>query len=119
ESGVREIRGTRLHSTTAHRLPNTSHVAFEGVEGEALLIRLDLAGFAVSTGSACSSGAVEPSVAARAMRMERAEALSSLRVSFGMTNTADEVDRFLAALAHEVAELRELSGEPAVAEVAR
>lgn len=126
ETGVREIPGSRLHSTAVRRLPNTSHVAFDGVEGEALLIRLDLAGFAVSTGSACSSGAVEPSVATRAMGMDRAEALSSLRVSFGMTNRADEVDRFLAALGREVAELRRLGGgdaepavAPAVAEAAR
>lgn len=119
EAGVLEIRGTRVHAAATRRLPNTSHVGFDGVEGEALLIRLDLAGFAVSTGSACSSGAVEPSVAAKAMRMDRAEALSSLRVSFGMTNTADEVERFLAALTREVAELRELSGEPAMVEAAR
>jgi cysteine desulfurase len=102
-------------------LPNTSHLAFDGVEGEALLIRLDLAGFAVSTGSACASGAVEPSVATRAMGMERGEALSSLRVSFGMTNTADEVERVLVALAREVAELRRLTGaaQTAVGETVR
>ena len=91
------------------RLPNTSHVAFPGVEGESLLIRLDLAGYAVSTGSACSSGTVEPSKTLLAMGLSRDEALASLRVSFGITNPPDEVDGFLAALAREVAELRRVA----------
>ena len=65
--------------------PRTSR--FSGVEGESLLIRLDLAGFAVSTGSACSSGSVEPSKTLLAMGISRQEALSSLRVSFGIANT--------------------------------
>lgn len=113
EAGARRIAGARLHATGAPRLPNTSHLAFPGVEGEALMIRLDLAGFAVSTGSACASGAVEPSVASKAVGMETEEALSSLRVSFGRTNTEAEVDRFLAVLEREVSALRELLGEPA------
>ena len=91
------------------RLPTTSHVAVGGVQGEALMIRLDMAGFAVSTGSACSSGVVEPSSMLLSMGMSEAEVLSSLRVSFGIFNTADEVDGLLEALAHEVAELRELA----------
>jgi cysteine desulfurase len=81
-------------------------VAFLGVEGEALLIRLDLAGFAVSTGAACASGAVEPSQTLLAMGMDRDEALSSLRISFGLPNTEEDVERFLAALAAEVRQLR-------------
>ncbi len=91
------------------RLPNTSHVAFPGVEGESLLIRLDLAGFAVSTGSACSSGAVEPSKTLLAMGLSPDEALSSLRISFGLFNTEEEVDAFLNALDREVAALRRVS----------
>jgi len=110
EAGVRRLEGARLHCADSPRLPNTSHVAFAGVEGEALLIRLDLAGFAVSTGSACASGSVEPSVAMRALGVPADEALSSLRVSFGMPNTVDQVDRFLAVLGREVAELRRLLG---------
>ena len=105
----RRVPGAILHCTGAPRLPNTSHVAFPGVEGESLLIRLDLAGFAVSTGSACSSGTVEPSRTLLAIGLPPEEALASLRVSFGMTNRAEDVDAFLAALAHEVAELRRLS----------
>jgi len=114
EAGVREaVPGAVLHAADAPRLPNTSHLAFPGVEGEALLIRLDLAGFSVSTGSACASGTVEPSPGLSAMGMPPEEALASIRVSFGMTNTSDEVDRFLAALAREVAELRRLMPAPA------
>jgi len=110
EAGLRAVPGAIVHCRTAPRLPNTSHVAFAGVEGEALLIRLDLAGFAVSTGSACSSGTVEPSQTLLAMGLSPAEALSSIRVSFGIANQAAEVDRFLAALAGEVAALRRLTG---------
>ncbi|HEX7182073.1 MAG TPA: cysteine desulfurase family protein [Thermoanaerobaculia bacterium] len=104
----RRVPDAILHCASSPRLPNTSHVAFPGVEGEALLIRLDLAGFAVSTGSACSSGSVEPSRTLLAIGLSVEEALSSLRVSFGMTNRPEEVDRFLDRLAHEVAELRRL-----------
>ncbi len=71
--------------------------------------RLDLDGFAVSTGSACSAGAVEPSAALLAMGLSRDEALSSLRVSFGPTNDDDEVSAFLAALDSQLAELRRLA----------
>jgi cysteine desulfurase len=98
-----------FHCRTSPRLPNTSHVAFPGVEGESLLIRLDLAGFAVSTGSACSSGAVEPSKTLLAMGLSPGEALSSLRISFGLFNTEEEVDAFLNALDREVAALRRVS----------
>jgi cysteine desulfurase len=106
---ARRLPETIFHCRSSPRLPNTSHVAFPGLEGEALLIRLDLAGFAVSTGSACSSGSVEPSRTLLAAGIPPAEALSSLRVSFGITNTADEVEAFLAALERETAELRRLS----------
>ncbi|MFP5286548.1 MAG: cysteine desulfurase family protein, partial [Thermoanaerobaculia bacterium] len=110
EAGLRSaVPDAVVHCTDSPRLPNTSHVAFPGVEGEALLIRLDLAGFAVSTGSACSSGTVEPSKTLLAAGISREEALSSLRVSFGITNAPEEVDLFLDVLAREVAELRRLS----------
>lgn len=98
-----------VHCASSPRLPNTSHVAFPGAEGESLLIRLDLAGYAVSTGSACSSGTVEPSRTLLAIGLSRDEALSSLRISFGMTNRPEEVDGFLDALAREVAELRRVA----------
>ena len=112
---ARRMPGVIFHCQASPRLPNTSHVAFPGVEGEALLIRLDLAGFAVSTGSACSSGTVEPSKTLLAAGVPVAEALSSLRVSFGITNDLHEVDAFLDALEREAAELRRLSQREAVA----
>jgi cysteine desulfurase len=106
EAGLGAIPGAIVHCAASPRLPNTSHVAFLGVEGESLLIRLDLAGFAVSTGSACASGTVEPSKTLLAIGLSPEEALSSLRISFGRANRVEEVDAFLAALAREVAELR-------------
>jgi len=110
ESGVSAMEDARLHCADVERLPNTSHVAFMGVDAESLMIRLDLAGFAVSTGSACSSGTVEPSSGLAAMDLPRDEALSSLRVSFGASNTEEEIDRFLETLDVQVRELRSLAG---------
>jgi len=112
ERGIAEIPEARIHCADRPRLPNTTHIAFSGVEGEALLIRLDLAGFAVSTGSACSSGTVEPSKGMLAAGFSPEEALSSLRVSVGMTNTEAEIDAFLEALPREVAALRRFAPVP-------
>jgi len=97
----RRVPGAVIHCAGRPRLPNTSHIAVPGVEGESLLIRLDVAGIAVSTGSACSSGTVEPSKTLLAMGLSRDEALSSLRVSFGMMNRPEEVDHALDVLARE------------------
>ncbi len=108
EAGLAAIGDVIVHGASAPRLPNTSHVAFAGVDGEALMVRLDLAGFAVSTGAACASGVVEPSATLKAMGVPDREALSSLRLSFGTTNSVDEVDAFLEVLAREVGELRHL-----------
>lgn len=104
-----ELPGALVHCARAPRLPNTSNVALPGIDGQALLIRLDLAGYAVSTGAACASGAVEPSPTLLALGLPAAEALSSLRVSFGPANRPEEVDGFLAALAAESAALRTLT----------
>ncbi len=112
ERRVGSLADVRIHCAGAPRLPNTSHLAIAGASGEALMIRLDLAGFAVSTGAACASGKVEPSSALLAMGLPAEEALSSIRVSFGPTNTEYEVDRFLEVLAREIAELRRLAGVP-------
>ena len=109
ETGLQAIGNVVVHGRDAERLPNTSHIALVGADSESLLIRLDLAGFAVSSGSACSSGTVEPSRTLRAMRVPEEEAACSLRISFGHGNTEQEVDAFLDALSHEVTELRRLS----------
>lgn len=106
ETGLTEIPGARVHCASAPRLPHTSHVAFPGVVGQELMIRLDLAGFAVSTGAACGSGTVQASPTLTAMGMPYDEAIASLRVSFGLPNTEDEVDALLPALAEAVAALR-------------
>jgi cysteine desulfurase len=106
ESGLAGLPEVTVHGAAAERLPNTSHVAFAGVEAQALMIRLDLAGFAVSTGSACSSGAIHVSRTMAAMGVAPDEAVGSLRVSFGKGNTEAEVDGFLAALEREVTVLR-------------
>ena len=106
ERGLASIAEVSVHGSEAARLPNTSNVAFHEAAADSLMIRLDLQGFSVSAGSACSSGKATPSAALTAMGIDPAEALSSLRVSFGYTNTIDEVDRFLAALETSVAALR-------------
>lgn len=100
------IQDVEVNGSLIHRLPNTSNLLFRGLSGEVLLIALDTAGFAVSTGSACSSGSIEPSHALIAMRRSVAEARSSLRFSFGRTNTFDEVDQLAAAVIATVCRLR-------------
>ena len=109
ELGIADVPDIRIHCRDSPRLPHTSHLAILGIEGEALLIRLDLAGYAVSTGSACASGVVEPSPALMAMGLEAEEALASLRISFGMTNTMDQVDDFVGVFAREAEALRQLA----------
>ena len=90
-------------------LPNILNMSFEGVDGESLLLNLDLLGIAVSTGSACTSGATEPSHVLTAMGLSPLLAQGSLRFSFSRENTSDEVDRVLEVLPDVVARLRELS----------
>jgi cysteine desulfurase len=95
-----------VHCAGAPRLPHTSNIAVLGTEAQTMLVRLDLRGFAVSAGSACASGAPEPSKVLLAMGLPVEEARSSMRVSFGPVNTAADVDAFLEALAEEAAALR-------------
>lgn len=106
EAGLAAIPQARVHCAGVARLPHTSHVAFPGLVGQELMIRLDLAGFAVSTGAACGSGTVQASPTLTAMGMPYDEAIASLRVSFGLPNTEAEVDALLPALADAVAALR-------------
>ena len=81
------------------RTPNTTNIYFDGLEGEALVISLDLKGFAVSSGSACSSGAVEPSHVLLAIGLPRERARASLRFSLGHSNTEEQVDALIDAVA--------------------
>jgi len=91
------------------RLPNIANISFLGVEGEGLLINLDMQGIAVSTGSACSSGSLEPSPVIRALGHGDDVARNAIRFSFGKYNTADEIDRLLEVLPNAVETLRKLS----------
>src|ERR1041385_8565215 len=92
-----------------HRLPHISNISFRFIEGERLLIHLDLNGVAVSTGSACSSGTLEPSPVIRALGHDEELARGSIRFSFGKDNTHDDVDYAVAALVQAVGSLRALS----------
>lgn len=91
------------------RTPNTTNIYFDGLEGEALVISLDLKGFAVSSGSACSSGAVEPSHVLLATGLSRERARASLRFSLGRSNTREQADALINAVVESVAQLRKLS----------
>jgi len=91
------------------RTPNTTNIYFDGVQGEAMVIALDLKGFAVSSGSACSSGAVEPSHVLLAMGLSKERARASLRFSLGRSNTAEQADALIDAVAESAAQLRKLS----------
>ncbi len=91
------------------RVPNTSNIYFDHIEGEALVIALDLRGFAVSSGSACSSGAVEPSHVLLAIGLTPERARSSIRFSLGHSNTAEQVDALIDAVVDAVGHLRKIS----------
>lgn len=99
----------RVNGGAASRTPNTTNLGFPGIEGEALLIALDLKGLACSTGAACSSGAVEPSHVLTAIGLPPAEARASLRFSLGRHTTEQEIDFALQVVPAAVAQLRELS----------
>ena len=110
EAGVLDgVPGTLVNGT-GERVPNTTNISFDGVEAEALLIALDLEGIAVSTGSACSSGTLEPSHVLRAMGFRPHRAQNSIRFSLGLGNTEDDVTRAIDVMPTVVAKLRTLSG---------
>ena len=110
EAGVLDgVPGTLVNGT-GERVPNTTNISFDGVEAEALLIALDLEGIAVSTGSACSSGTLEPSHVLRAMGFRPHRAQNSIRFSLGLGNTDDDVTRAIDVMPAVVAKLRTLSG---------
>jgi cysteine desulfurase len=90
------------------RIPSVSNLAFLGVDGETLLMQLDLAGIAASHGSACSSGASEPSRVLTQMGVDRKTARSSIRFSVGRTNTREEIDQAVERITHIVTKLRSL-----------
>jgi cysteine desulfurase len=102
------VEGTQVNGSITPRVPNTTNISFDGVEAESLLIALDLEGFAVSTGSACSSGTLEPSHVLRAMGLPAHRAQNSIRFSLGQGNDENQIDALLAKLPGIVQKLRSL-----------
>jgi cysteine desulfurase len=109
ERVLQEIPHSRLNGSRIDRIPNNAHFTFFGVNGEDLIIKLDENGVAASTGSACSVKKQKPSHVLKAMRFSYEEITGSLRLSLGMHNTKEEIDRTVLALSSVVQELRELS----------
>ena len=106
---LRRVPHSRINGGHAVRTPNTANLVFPGVEGEALLIALDLRGLACSTGAACSSGAVEPSHVLTAIGLPAEEARASLRFSLGRHTTQADIDFAMQVIPAVVAQLRQLS----------
>jgi cysteine desulfurase len=110
ERGILDrVPSSGVNGNRSQRTPNTTNIFFDGLEGEAMVISLDLKGFAVSSGAACSSGAVEPSHVLLAIGLPRERARASLRFSLGRSNTEDQVDALIDAVAESAAQLRHLS----------
>ena len=113
ESGILDnVPGAVVNGDRARRVPNTTNMSFDGVEAESLLIALDLEGVAVSTGSACSSGTLEPSHVLRAMGCSPHRTQSSIRFSLGLGNTVEQIDRVVTILPGIVDKLRALARPP-------
>jgi cysteine desulfurase len=100
-----------VNAAGSARTPNTSNICFEGLDGEAMVIALDLQGFAVSSGAACSSGAVEPSHVLTAIGLTRDQARASIRFSLGRLNDASQVDALIEAVAAAAGHLRRIAPE--------
>jgi len=108
ERRLRELYpDVRFHGQAASRLPNTVNFALPGLPGETLAVALDLAGFAISTGSACASGAVEPSHVIREMGYEESEARGAVRISMGWNTDPADVDHFLECLPQVASQVRQ------------
>jgi len=107
-SVLEQIPGTRLNGHATERLPNNANFSFTGVEGEPILLGLDVAGIAASSGSACSSGSLEPSHVLLALGQSAETARGSLRLTLGRDNTDEEVDYLLGVLVDLVQRLRQL-----------
>jgi len=104
-----QIEDAGVNGDFAPRVPNTASIYFDHIEGESMVISLDLKGLAISTGAACSSGAIEPSHVLTAMGLRSDRARASIRLSLGKQNTEEDIDIALALVPETVARLRELS----------
>ena len=107
-TGVLTIPGSHLTGHPTERLPNNASFVFDGVEGESILLSLDLLGIAASTGSACTSGSVDPSHVLLAMHLPVERVHGSLRLTLGKANTDEDVDVILSALPRIIEKLRQL-----------
>ena len=110
ESGILDaVSGTVVNGTREQRISNTTNISFDRIEAESLLIALDLEGIAVSTGSACSSGTLEPSHVLKAMGLSPHRTQSSIRFSLGLGNSQEHIDRAVEIMPRVVDRLRRLS----------
>jgi cysteine desulfurase len=109
ECALLQLESTGVNGGAAPRVPNTASIYVDFIEGEALVIALDLKGLAVSTGAACSSGAIEPSHVLTAMGLPADRARASIRFSLGKQNSDEDIDFAIALVLETVARLRELS----------
>jgi cysteine desulfurase len=113
EAGILDsVPGTAVNGARDARVPNTTNISFERIEAESLLIALDLAGIAVSTGSACSSGTLEPSHVLKAMGFPPHRTQNSIRFSLGAANTEADIERVVGAMPAIVEKLRSLTRAP-------
>lgn len=109
EAGLLKLPSTRLNGDVEHRLPNTSNISFEYIEGESILMLLNMHGICASSGSACTTGSLEPSHVLRAMGVPYTAAHGAIRFSFSRYNTEEEVDFVLEKLPPVISRLREIS----------
>lgn len=109
ENTLRELESAGVNGDGAPRVPQTLSMFFDGIDGESMVIALDLKGLAISTGAACSSGAIEPSHVLLAMGLIPDRARASVRFSLGQQNTTDEVEVAISLVRETVARLRELA----------
>lgn len=117
ERGVTSaVRGVRINGATALRVPNTSSLSFEDIDGESIVLGLDVQGICVSTGSACSTGEPEPSHVLRAMGLSPRDAQGTIRVSLGHETREEHIDTTVRALKETVARLRKISSVRGAAE---
>ena len=112
EGIIARVTGTAINGARSPRVPNTTNISFDRTEAESLLIALDLDGIAVSTGSACSSGTLEPSHVLKAMGFPAHRTQNSIRFSLGAANTDADIDRVVAVLPGIVEKLRSLTRTP-------
>jgi len=104
-----QVEDAGVNGDNAARVPNTTNIHFDHIDGEAMVIAMDLKGLAVSTGAACSSGAIEPSHVLVAMGLRPDQARASIRFSLGKQTSPEDIDVALALVPEVVARLRELS----------